>query len=47
MGVVAGIFGMNFEPEFFKSPNGFWEAVAGMSVLAASLTGIAKILNWI
>ncbi len=47
MGVIAGILGMNFEPEFFKSPNGFWLAVVGMSIFAASLTAIAKLLNLI
>jgi len=47
MGVIAGILGMNFETDLFKTPNGFWEAVGGMAVLAASLTGIAKFMNWI
>jgi magnesium transporter len=29
MGVVAGIFGMNFEEAFFKSSAGFWLTIAG------------------
>jgi len=47
MSVIAGIFGMNFEPAFFKSHNGFWEAVAGMSILAAALIVTAKFMDWI
>lgn len=45
LGVLAGVFGMNFEPEFFKSPNGFWAAIVGMSVFAAALSGVAKLFN--
>ncbi len=47
LGVIAGILGMNFEPSFFKSPNGFLAAVAGMGALALALTGLAKFMDWI
>ncbi len=47
MGVIAGIFGMNFEAPMFKLENGFWEAVAGMSIFAAALTTIAKLMDWV
>lgn len=47
MGVVAGVFGMNFEIEVFKTPHGFWEVVGGMVVLAAGLTATAKFIKWI
>lgn len=47
LGVVAGVFGMNFENEMFKSHNGFWEAVAGMGIFAFTLGGIAKFMDWI
>lgn len=47
LGVLAGILGMNFEPTFFKAPNGFMIAVAGMASLALALTGLAKVMDWI
>lgn len=47
LGVVAGILGMNFEPSFFKSQNGFVIAVAGMGALALTLTALAKFMDWI
>ena len=47
MSVISGILGMNFEESFFKSPNGFWEALGGMSALAAALTLTARFMDWI
>lgn len=47
LGVIAGIFGMNFEPSLFKSPHGFWEALGGMVALAAGLVAAARFMNWI
>ncbi len=47
MSVISGIFGMNFEAGFFRAGNGFWDAVAGMIVLAGILTGTAKYFDWI
>ena len=47
-GVIAGILGMNYEVDaIFKSPYGFWVTLAGMIVLAISLTIVAKIRRWI
>lgn len=48
LGVVAGIFGMNFEAdEIFKAENGFWISLGGMVLLAVSLTILAKFKKWI
>lgn len=47
MSVVSGVFGMNFENEMFKSGNGFWDAVAGMGILAAAFAVTARLLRWI
>jgi hypothetical protein len=45
MSVIAGVFGMNFEVEIFKSASGFWETIAGMVILAGFLTLTAKFLS--
>ena len=47
LGVIAGIFGMNFEVDLFKQPEGFWETILGMTALAGGLLAIAKLKNWI
>ena len=48
LGAVAGIWGMNFEVEYFKSGEyGFWLAIGGMAVIVASLTILAKFKRWI
>lgn len=48
LGVVAGIFGMNFEAdEVFQFENGFWISLGGMALLAISLTILAKFKKWI
>lgn len=48
LGVIAGIFGMNFEVEFFKSAEtGFWIAVGGMIILAAITASVAYHRRWI
>lgn len=47
LSVIAGVLGMNFEVGFFKSPGGFWIAIAGMGLLAGALAIVAKIKNWI
>ncbi len=46
MGVVAGILGMNFEEEFFKSSNAFWFVLAGMFVLTSGITFFAWKKHW-
>lgn len=45
LGVIAGVFGMNFEAGFFKSPEGFWATILGMATLVAILATLAKIYN--
>ena len=48
LGVIAGIFGMNFEVGFFKSAEtGFWMAVGGMIILAAITASVAFHRRWI
>lgn len=48
LGAIAGIWGMNFEVEYFKSGEfGFWLAIGGMGLIVVSLTILAKIKRWI
>lgn len=47
LSVIAGILGMNFEVAFFKQPEGFWETVLGMAILAGVLVSVAKFKDWI
>jgi magnesium transporter len=47
IGVIAGIFGMNFtNMEVLKNPNGFTFAILGMLLLGAALAVIFKIKKW-
>ncbi|MEO6976713.1 MAG: CorA family divalent cation transporter [Gallionella sp.] len=47
IGVIAGIFGMNFtNMEVLKNPNGFTFAILGMLLLGAALAIIFKIKKW-
>ena len=47
MGVVAGVLGMNFEEEFFKSSIGFWIAISLMIASTGGLTLLAWMKDWI
>lgn len=48
LGAIAGIWGMNFEVEYFKSAEfGFWLAIGGMGLIVVSLTILAKYKRWI
>jgi magnesium/cobalt transport protein CorA len=48
LGVIAGIFGMNFEVEYFKSAEtGFWMTIGGMFLLAVTTAAIAYYRRWI
>lgn len=47
LGVIAGVMGMNFEVGFFKSPEGFWITLIGMTILIGILASIAKMKNLI
>ncbi len=48
LGAVAGVWGMNFEVEYFKSAEyGFWLTIGGMTLVALSLTVLAKFKRWI
>lgn len=47
-GTVAGIFGMNFEVEYWKTGSlGFWAVVGGMALLIAGAVIFARIKKWI
>ncbi len=48
LGAIAGVWGMNFEVEYFKmAETGFWMTITAMFVLALGLTFLAKMKNWI
>lgn len=48
LGAIAGIWGMNFEVEYFKSAEyGFWLAIGSMGLIVVSLTILAKFKRWI
>ena len=48
LGAVAGVWGMNFEVEYFKSAEfGFWLTIGGMAFIVVSLTAFAKYKRWI
>jgi len=48
LGALAGIWGMNFEVEYFKSAEyGFWLTIGSMLLLVIVLTIIGKIKKWI
>jgi magnesium transporter len=48
LGVIAGVFGMNFEVHFFKSAEtGFWLTIVAMLVLILAVTLLAKFRRWI
>jgi magnesium transporter len=47
-GVIAGILGMNFEMEFFKSGSiGFWSVISGMIFLTVGSIIFAKLKGWL
>ena len=47
MGIIAGIFGMNFtNMDILKSPNGFTLAIGGMLLLGITLAVIFKVRKW-
>jgi len=48
LGVIAGIFGMNFEVGFFKAAEtGFWMTIGGMILLAVITASVAFYRRWI
>jgi magnesium transporter len=47
LAVIAGVLGMNFKADIFEVENGFWVTVAGLVVIATSLTIFARIKRWI
>lgn len=48
LGAIAGIWGMNFEVEYFKSAEyGFWITLGVMFIIAVGLTILAKFKRWI
>lgn len=47
LGVIAGIFGMNYQLSYFEAESGFWFTVAAMGAIAALWAVIAKLKKWI
>lgn len=48
LGALAGIWGMNFEVDYFKSgEHGFWLTIGSMAALTLILTVVAKIFKWL
>ena len=48
LGAIAGVWGMNFEVEYFKmAETGFWMTITAMCVLTLGLTFLAKMKKWI
>jgi magnesium/cobalt transport protein CorA len=48
LGAVAGIWGMNFEVEYFKAAEkGFWLAIGSMVFIVAGLTAFAWLKRWL
>jgi magnesium transporter len=48
LGAIAGVWGMNFEVEYFKSAEtGFWATLAAMGALTVLLTVAAKLFRWL
>jgi magnesium/cobalt transport protein CorA len=48
LGVVAGVWGMNFEVGYFKAAeNGFWYTILGMGAFTLIMTILAKLMRWI
>lgn len=44
--VIAGVLGMNFEEDFFKSSSGFWIALGGMAFVAVLAYVIGRRGKW-
>jgi Mg2+ and Co2+ transporter CorA len=48
LGAIAGIWGMNFEIEYFKAgETGFWLTIATMAFVVAGLTAFAGLKRWL
>jgi magnesium/cobalt transport protein CorA len=48
LGAIAGVWGMNFEVEYFKfAETGFWVTIGSMGFLAIGLTLVAKYKGWL
>jgi magnesium transporter len=46
LGVIAGIFGMNYKFSYFEMEIGFWVTIGGMVLIAIALTFLAKVKRW-
>jgi magnesium transporter len=47
LGAIAGVWGMNFEVEYFKTAElGFWMTMTGMGVFVLGSIVAAKLLRW-
>ncbi|HLM00913.1 MAG TPA: CorA family divalent cation transporter [Pyrinomonadaceae bacterium] len=48
LGAVAGVWGMNFEVEYFKTAErGFWLTIGGMGTFTVIMTILAKWFRWL
>jgi magnesium transporter len=48
LGAIAGVWGMNFEVEYFKAAEtGFWLTIGAMGLLVIGLTALARFMRWI
>ncbi len=47
LGVIAGIFGMNYQLSYFETEGGFWFTVGAMVVIASTWAIIAKHRGWL
>jgi magnesium transporter len=47
LAVIAGVLGMNFKADIFDIENGFWVTVAGLVMVAVTLTFFARFKRWI
>ncbi|MDQ6794104.1 MAG: hypothetical protein M3067_04670 [Chloroflexota bacterium] len=45
--VLAGVMGMNFQPDFFNQPANFWLVVGAMVVMAIAILALARARRWV
>jgi len=47
LGAIAGVWGMNFEVEYFKAAEtGFWLTILGMGIFVLGTIALAKLMRW-
>jgi Mg2+ and Co2+ transporter CorA len=45
--VLAGVMGMNFQPDFFNQPSNFWVVIGAMVAMAIAILALARARRWI